>query len=82
MSCTNKDTPSPISDVLTQKKLIMCCERYMKESTVTTQEQDLWQKRHLEQATTSQHYKRMHMTSLRYAISANASRMSKCDQGN
>ena len=38
--------------------------------------------RHLEQATIGQHYKRMHMTSLRHAISANTLQISKHDQVN
>ena len=77
ISYTDEDTPSLISDVLTRKIPTMYCEKYMKESTINTREQGLWQEKHLEQVITSQHYRRTHITSSEHATNANALRMSK-----
>ena len=41
MSCTDRDTPFFISDVLTRKRPTMYFEKYTKEFVVTTREKDI-----------------------------------------
>ena len=87
MSYTDMDIPSAISDLLTRKRPTMNFERYMKEFAITIQEQGLCQEKYLGQVITGQRYRRMHMMPIialaiaTLLISANTSRMYKCDKG-
>ena len=79
MPYTDEDTPSLIFIVITRKRPTMYFERYMKEFAITMREQGLLWEKHLKQVIIGQHYRRMHMTSSKYMISANALRTSKHD---